>query len=106
MQAELLDIRAKFADARRSVIDLNSDLDQDLEDLIQREDMVVTVSHSGYIKRVPLATYRAQSRGGKGRAGHDARRRRTRVNDLFVASTPIRPCCSSRRAGMVYKLKV
>jgi DNA gyrase subunit A len=104
MQEELIDIRDRFADARRSVIDLDSDLDQDLEDLIQREDMVVTVTQAGYIKRVPLVTYRSQRRGGKGRAGM-----RTHEDDvvtrLFVAVTHT-PVLFFTTRGRVYKLKV
>ncbi|WP_222182570.1 DNA gyrase subunit A [Geminicoccus harenae] len=104
MREELLEIRQKFADDRRSVIDLDSDLDQDIEDLIQKEDMVVTVTHAGYVKRVPLVTYRAQRRGGKGRAGM-----RTHEDDvvtrLFVANTHT-PVLFFTTAGRVYKLKV
>ncbi|HWL68789.1 MAG TPA: DNA gyrase subunit A [Geminicoccus sp.] len=104
MREELLEIRQKFADERRSVIDLDSDLDQDIEDLIQKEDMVVTVTHAGYVKRVPLVTYRAQRRGGKGRAGM-----RTHEDDvvtrLFVANTHT-PVLFFTTAGRVYKLKV
>ena len=67
------------------------------EDLIQREDMVVTVSHKGYIKRVPLSAYRAQRRGGKGRAGM-ATRDEDFVTRIFIARR-IRRCCSSPRAA-------
>ena len=74
------------------------------EDLIQREDMVVTVTHGGYIKRVPLSTYRAQRRGGKGRAGM-ATREEDFVTRLFVASTHTPVLFFSSR-GMVYKEKV
>ena len=104
MREELSDIRAKFADPRRSVIDFDSDIDQDIEDLIQREDMVVTVTHAGYVKRVPLVTYRAQRRGGRGRAGM-----RTHEDDvvtrLFVAVTHT-PVLFFTTRGRVYKLKV
>jgi DNA gyrase subunit A len=74
------------------------------EDLIQREDMVVTVSHKGYIKRVPLTAYRAQRRGGKGRAGM-ATRDEDFVSRLFVANTHTPVLFFSSR-GMVYKMKV
>jgi DNA gyrase subunit A len=74
------------------------------EDLIQREDMVVTVSHLGYVKRVPLSTYRAQKRGGKGRAGMQTRDEDF-VNRLFVASTHTPVLFFSSR-GQVYKEKV
>ncbi|WP_084507859.1 DNA gyrase subunit A [Geminicoccus roseus] len=104
MREEMLDIRSRFADPRRSVIDMFSELDQDIEDLIQREDMVVTVTHAGYVKRVPLVTYRAQRRGGKGRAGM-----RTHEDDvvtrLFVAVTHT-PVLFFTTRGRVYKLKV
>ncbi len=68
LRAELTDMKDRFATPRRTVIE-ESGLEQDDEDLIQREDMVVTVSHGGYIKRVPVSAYRAQRRGGKGRRG-------------------------------------
>ena len=74
------------------------------EDLIQREDMVVTVSHLGYIKRVPLSTYRAQKRGGKGRGGMQVREEDF-VSRLFVASTHA-PVLFFSSAGQVYKEKV
>ena len=74
------------------------------EDLIAREDMVVTVSHAGYIKRVPLATYRAQRRGGKGRSGM-ATKDEDFVNRLFVANTHTPVLFFSSR-GIVYKEKV
>ena len=74
------------------------------EDLIHREDMVVTVSHQGYVKRVPLSTYRAQRRGGKGRAGMQTREEDF-VARLFVASTHA-PVLYFSSLGRVYKLKV
>ena len=76
----------------------------DDEDLIQREDMVVLVSHAGYIKRVPLSTYRAQRRGGKGRSGM-ATREEDFVARLFVASTHA-PVLFFSSKGQVYKEKV
>ena len=85
MRAEFLAIREKFADERRTEI-VDSEIEHDIEDLIQREDMVITVTHGGYIKRVPLSTYRAQRRGGKGRAGM-ATREEDVVSNVFVAST-------------------
>ena len=104
MRGELLDVKAKFATPRRTLIDLESEPDQDIEDLIQREDMVVTVTHKGYIKRVPLSTFRAQRRGGKGRSGmrtHDD----DFVTRLFVANTHT-PVLFFSSLGRVYKLKV
>jgi len=76
----------------------------DDEDLIQREDMVVTVSHAGYIKRVPLSTYRAQRRGGKGRSGMNTRDEDF-VTRLFVASTHT-PILFFSSRGQVYREKV
>ena len=76
----------------------------DDEDLIQREDMVVTVSHAGYIKRVPLSTYRAQRRGGKGRSGM-ATRDEDFVTRLFVANTHT-PVLFFSSKGQAYKEKV
>ena len=65
-------MKGEFATPRRTVI-IEQEGEVEDEDLIQREDMVVTVSHAGYVKRVPLSTYRAQRRGGKGRAGMQTR---------------------------------
>ena len=80
------------------------DADVEDEDLIQREDMVVTVTHAGYIKRVPLSTYRAQRRGGKGRSGM-ATRDEDFVTRLFVANTHT-PVLFFSSLGQVYKEKV
>ncbi len=103
MSDELAAIRLKFATPRRTVIE-PLEFEADIEDLIQREDMVVTVSHAGYIKRVPLSTYRAQKRGGKGRAGM-ATKDEDFVSDIFVASTHT-PMLFFSSLGRVYKLKV
>ena len=100
---ELIAIRSAHATERRSAI-LDSDTDVEDEDLIQREDMVVTVSHLGYVKRVPLSTYRAQRRGGKGRAGMQTRDEDF-VARLFVASTHT-PVLFFSSLGQVYKEKV
>ncbi len=100
---ELGAIRAAYATPRRTVLG-DSDADMEDEDLIQREDMVVTVSHTGYIKRVPLATYRAQRRGGKGRAAMQTRDEDF-VARLFVANTHTPMLFFSSR-GQAYKLKV
>ncbi|MCK4867747.1 MAG: DNA gyrase subunit A, partial [Alphaproteobacteria bacterium] len=75
-----------------------------IEDLIQREDMVVTVTHGGYIKRVPLSMYRAQRRGGKGRSGMSTRDEDF-VSEVFVASTHT-PILFFSTTGMVYQMKV
>ncbi len=82
---ELPQIKADFATPRRTEI-IDNDGEVEDEDLIQREDMVVTVSHAGYVKRVPLSAYRAQRRGGKGRAGMQMREEDF-VTKLFVANT-------------------
>ncbi|MFZ1960431.1 MAG: DNA gyrase subunit A, partial [Methylovirgula sp.] len=102
---ELAAAKAAHATARRTLI-LESDADAEFEDedLIQREDMVVTVSHAGYIKRVPLSTYRAQRRGGKGRAGMQTRDEDF-VARLFIASTHT-PVLFFSSLGQVYKEKV
>ena len=100
---ELVKAKADFATPRRTII-LDSDADMEDEDLIQREDMVVLVSHGGYIKRAPLSTYRAQRRGGKGR-GAMATREEDFVARLFVASTH-QPVLFFSSTGQVYKEKV
>jgi len=100
---ELKAIRDEFATPRMTVIDdVAGDFED--EDLIAREDMVVTVTHGGYIKRVPLSAYRAQKRGGKGRSGM-ATRDEDFVTRLFVANTHT-PVLFFSSAGQVYKLKV
>jgi DNA gyrase subunit A len=103
IRTELAEMRSAFADDRRTAIE-DLEFEQDIEDLIQREDMVVTVTYSGYIKRVPLSTYRAQRRGGKGRAGMSTREGDF-VSRVFVTSTHTRVLFFSTR-GIVYDLKV
>jgi DNA gyrase subunit A len=100
---ELEEAKRKFATPRRTVI-LDQEGEMEDEDLIQREDMVVTVSHHGYVKRVPLSTYRAQKRGGKGRAGMQTRDEDF-VARLFVASTHT-PVLFFSSHGRVYREKV
>ncbi|MES0882094.1 DNA gyrase subunit A [Roseibium sp. SCPC14] len=100
---EMLEIKEEFATPRRTEI-VEGGADFDEEDLIQREDMVVTVSHTGYIKRVPLATYRAQRRGGKGRSGMSTKDEDF-VTRLFVANTHTPVLFFSSR-GICYKMKV
>ena len=85
MRAELLESREKFATPRRTRIE-EGEFEHDIEDLIQRQDMVVTVTNTGYIKRVPLSTYRAQRRGGKGRSGMSTRDEDF-VSQVFVVNT-------------------
>jgi DNA gyrase subunit A len=100
---EMLEVKTAYATPRRTVI-LDVEGDMTDEDLIQREEMVVTVSHAGYIKRVPLAAYRAQRRGGKGRSGMSTRDEDF-VARLFVASTH-QPILFFSSRGQVYKEKV
>jgi DNA gyrase subunit A len=100
---ELNAIKDKFSTPRRTLI-IDQEGEMEDEDLIQREDMVVTVSHAGYVKRVPLSTYRAQRRGGKGRAGMQTREEDF-VTRLFVASTHTPVLFFSSR-GKAYKEKV
>jgi DNA gyrase subunit A len=103
IKQELATAKDEFATPRRTEIaEAIGDLDD--EDLIQREEMVVTVSHLGYIKRVPLSTYRAQKRGGKGRGGMQVREEDF-VARLFVAST-LAPVLYFSSLGKVYKEKV
>jgi DNA gyrase subunit A len=100
---ELGAVKAQFGDARRSEIVLST-ADINFEDLIVREDMVVTLSHTGYIKRQPLADYRAQRRGGRGKQAA-AIKEDDFVDRLFVANTHDYILCFSSR-GRVYWLKV
>ncbi|EJC79284.1 DNA gyrase, A subunit [Rhizobium leguminosarum bv. trifolii WSM2297] len=100
---ELIAVRDEFGTPRRTEI-VDGGLEMDDEDLIAREDMVVTVSHLGYIKRVPLTTYRAQRRGGKGRSGMTTRDEDF-VSRLFVVNTHTPVLFFSSR-GIVYKEKV
>ena len=100
---ELTAIKTEFGTARRTeILEMEGEVED--EDLIQREDMVVTVSHKGYIKRVPLSAYRAQRRGGKGRAGM-ATREEDFVTRIFIANTHTPVLFFSSR-GMAYKMKV
>ena len=103
IREELEAIRDEFGSPRRTEISDHA-ADFDDEDLIAREDMVVTVSHAGYIKRVPLSTYRAQNRGGKGRSGMSTREEDF-VARLFVANTHT-PVLFFTSRGIAYKLKV
>jgi DNA gyrase subunit A len=100
---ELLEVKTNFATPRRTEIVENEGEVED-EDLIQSEDMVVTVSHAGYVKRVPLSAYRAQRRGGKGKAGA-AVREEDFVTKMFVANTHT-PLLFFSSTGTVYRMKV
>ncbi len=100
---EMLAVREAYATPRRTQI-VDADGEVEDEDLIAREDMVVTVSHAGYIKRVPLSTYRAQRRGGKGRSGMQTKDEDF-VHRLFVANTHT-PVLFFSSLGKAYKEKV
>ncbi len=103
IKGELGAIKKEFATPRLTeIVEMEGEVED--EDLIQREDVVVTVSHRGYIKRVPLSTYRAQRRGGKGRAGMSTRDEDV-VTQIFIASTHTPVLFFSSR-GMVYRMKV
>ena len=103
VKGELQAIKDEFATPRKTeIMDFEGDVED--EDLIQREECVVTVSHKGYIKRVPLAAYRAQKRGGKGRSGMSTRDEDF-VTQLFVTSTHTPVLFFSSR-GMCYRMKV
>jgi DNA gyrase subunit A len=103
IRGELVAVRDEFATPRRTAIE-EGGFDVEDEDLIAREDMVVTVTHGGYIKRVPLGAYRAQKRGGKGRSGM-ATREEDFVSRVFVANTHTPVLFFSSR-GIAYKEKV
>jgi DNA gyrase subunit A len=100
---ELKEVRQLFADARRTEIQGEAD-DLEMEDLIAEEEMVVTVSHAGYVKRNPVSLYRAQRRGGRGKTGAGAREEDF-LESLFVASTHSYLFVFSDK-GKVYWLKV
>nr|WP_022695371.1 DNA gyrase subunit A [Ponticaulis koreensis] len=103
IRGELNEVKTAFAVPRRSEFTVG-DLDLDDEDLIEREEMVVTFTHGGYVKRTPLTTYRSQHRGGKGRSGM-AMKDEDFVTRLFAASTHAEVLFFSS-TGMVYKHKV
>jgi len=100
---ELITVRDTFAVPRRSIF-IEADLDLDDEAFIEREDMVVTLSHAGYIKRTPLSMYRTQNRGGRGRSGMDTKDEDWVVG-LFSASTHT-PILFFTNMGLVYREKV
>ncbi|MBV8978410.1 MAG: DNA gyrase subunit A [Alphaproteobacteria bacterium] len=103
IREELGKIRDEFATPRLTEL-VDAEVEIEDEALIEREDVAVTVTHAGYIKRTPLAEYRVQGRGGKGRAGM-ATREEDYVTNLFVASTHA-PLVFFSSSGMAYKLKV
>ncbi|MBF0248769.1 MAG: DNA gyrase subunit A, partial [Alphaproteobacteria bacterium] len=103
LRGELEEMRDQFANERRTSVE-EAEFAHDIEDLIQREDMVVTVTNTGDIKRVPLSTSRAQRRGGKGRSGMSMRDEDF-VSQVFVVNTHT-PVLFFSSTGIVYKLKV
>jgi len=103
VREELVEVRAAFAVPRRTEI-VEGGADVEDEDLIAREDMVITVTHGGYVKRTPLTTYRTQHRGGKGRSGMSTKDEDA-VTRVFSASTHT-PVLFFSSGGKVYKLKV
>ena len=103
VREELMEVRAAFAVPRRTEI-VDGDADVEDEDLIAREDMVITVTHSGYVKRTPLVAYRTQHRGGKGRSGMSTKEEDA-VTRVFSANTHT-PVLFFTSGGKVYKLKV
>jgi DNA gyrase subunit A len=104
LKEELVAVKERFATPRRTTLEVGEDYEIDIEDLIQKEDMVVTVTRLGYIKRTPLSTYREQRRGGKGRVGM-ATHEDDFLAQLFVAITHT-PVLFFSSEGRVYKLKV
>lgn len=103
LKSELLEMREQFAVPRRTAIE-ESEFEHDIEDLIQKEEMVVMITLGGYIKRVPLSTYRSQRRGGKGRSGMSMRDE-DETTEVIVTNTHT-PMLFFSSAGKVYKLKV
>jgi DNA gyrase subunit A len=103
VRAELVEVRDAFAVPRRSII-VEGDADVEDEDLIAREEMVITVTHAGYVKRTPLSTYRTQHRGGRGRSGMSTKNEDA-VTRVFSASTHA-PMLFFSSGGKAYKLKV
>ena len=103
VREELVEVRTAFAVPRRTEI-IDGDADVEDEDLIAREDMVITVTHGGYVKRTPLSIYRTQHRGGKGRSGM-ATKEEDAVTRVFSANTHT-PMLFFSSGGKAYQLKV
>ncbi|MDA9817655.1 DNA gyrase subunit A [Flavobacteriaceae bacterium] len=103
IKKELIEIKENFANPRRTEIEDN-EFESDIESLIPKEDMVVVATMNGYIKRVPLSTYKAQKRGGKGRSGMDVRDEDITTN-IFVANTHTQLLFFST-TGQSYQMKV
>lgn len=102
VKKELVEVKDQFATPRRSTIE-DSEFEVDIEDLIPKEDMVVVATMNGYIKRVPLSSYRAQRRGGKGRSAMDVREEDV-TTDIFATNTHT-PILFFSNKGKVYRLK-
>ena len=103
MKNELLEVKEKFATPRKTEI-IPSEFETDIEDLIAREDMAITITNTGYIKRVALNVYKAQNRGGKGRTGMNTKEE-DYVTDVFVANTHT-PLIFFSNKGIAYQMKV
>lgn len=103
IKEEMREISKKFGDKRRTEIS-QVEKDLDVEDLIADEDMVVTITHTGYVKRIPVAAYRAQKRGGKGVSGVNLKEDDV-IDEMFIASTHEYVLFFSSK-GKVYRLKV
>ena len=103
IKEEMREISRKYGDKRRTEI-CAAERDLDVEDLIADEDMVVTITHTGYVKRIPVAAYRAQKRGGKGVTGANLKEDDV-IDEMFIASTHEYVLFFSNR-GKVYRLKV
>ena len=103
IKEEMREISKKFGDKRRTEI-TRAEKDLDVEDLIADEDMVVTITHTGYVKRIPVATYRSQKRGGKGVSGVNLKEDDV-IAEMFIASTHEYVLFFSNK-GKVYRLKV
>ena len=103
IKEEMREISKKFGDKRRTEI-TRAERDLDVEDLIADEDMVVTITHTGYVKRIPVATYRSQKRGGKGVSGVSLKEDDV-IAEMFIASTHEYVLFFSNK-GKVYRLKV
>lgn len=104
IKKELLEMKEKYADARKTEISTDVEEEISVEDLIEEEDMVVTVTHAGYIKRLPVDTYRKQGRGGKGVIGASTKDEDF-VEHLFIASTHSNVLFFTNK-GQTYWLKV
>lgn len=104
VREDTLEIREKYSTPRRTVIEANEAEDLDIADLIPQEDVVVTISHAGYVKRLPIDAYRTQGRGGKGVIGADTRDEDF-TEHVFIGSTHADLLCFTN-TGRVFKIKV